>query len=153
MNARPSRKAIAFHEAAHAVARLHVGAPATAVRIVGGGYTHGSRRWPGRGQERIWKWLLVLFAGSYAQAFMSRRSFARTIKTFGKLDLKEAARAIRWLVQRGYARNSLLALERVHWETFAFLALRWDAIERVADALHERGRLTARQVRSLAELN
>lgn len=60
MNSRLSRKALAFHEAAHAVARLHVGAPATAVQIHPRGVTHGSRKWPGRGECRMWAWLLVL---------------------------------------------------------------------------------------------
>ena len=43
---RISARAAAFHEAAHAVARLHVGAPATAVQITPRGITHGPRRWP-----------------------------------------------------------------------------------------------------------
>lgn len=147
------RKGAAFHEAAHAVARLHVGAMATAVEIsrTGGGHTHGTPgRWPGRGQDRMWKWLLCLFAGSYAEAYVSRRSLARTLVTSGKLDLEEAEPAIAWLVARGYASDSQGVCELAHWETFAFLIERWDSIERVAAALLENGRLSARQVRRLA---
>jgi len=148
---RLSARAAAFHEAGHAVARLHVGASATAVRIVPYGFTHGSRRWPGRGERRILNWCLVLFAGSYAQAFASRRSLERTVLHSGKLDLQEAP-AIAWLVRRGYARTRMEALMRVHLETLMFLALRWDAIERVSAGLIKDGRLTARQVRALARI-
>jgi hypothetical protein len=146
-------KASAYHEAGHAVARLHVGAIATTVEIHprGGGYTHGTpNRWPGRGQHRMWTWLLVLFAGSYAQAFVSGRSLERVLITSGRLDLKEAKPAIDWLVTRGYAGSSLDVLGRTHLATCAFLALRWEAIERVAVALLRSHRLTARQVRALA---
>lgn len=148
------RKGAAFHEAAHAVARLHVGAIATAVEInrTGGGHTHGTPgRWPGRGQHRMRTWLMCLFAGSYAEAFASRRSLPRTLRTSGKLDLEEAEPAIKWLVRRGHARRSVDVLMQTHLTTCAFLALRWDAIERVASALIENGRLSARQVRQLSE--
>jgi hypothetical protein len=147
-------KAAAFHEAGHAVARLHIGAPATAVAInrSGGGYTRGTpNRWPGRGQRRMWTWLLVLFAGSYAQALAEKRSLHRTLITSGKLDLQQAKPAIDWLVDRGHARRSVDVLTRIHFSTCAFLTVRWDAIERVAIALMAQGRLTARQVRALVE--
>jgi hypothetical protein len=147
---RARSRAVAFHEAAHAVARLHVGAPATAVRIIPTGFTHGTRRWAGRGQDRVWSWILVLFAGSYAQAWVSRRRLDRVIITSGKLDLEEAAPAVAWLVRRGYARNRMEALTRIHWETLMFLALRWNAIERVAAALLRDGRLSGSRVRALA---
>lgn len=143
---RVSASAAAFHEAAQAVARLHVGAPATAVQITPRAFTHGSRRWAGRGERRMLNWCLVLFAGSYAQALASRRSLKRTLLNSGKLDLEEAAAALTWLVRRGYARSRMEALARVHYETLAFLALRWEAIERVSAGLLKDGRLTARQV-------
>lgn len=148
-----ARRATAYHEAGHAVARLHVGAIAAAVEAPssGGGYTHGTpNRWPGRGQRRMWTWLLVLFAGSYAQAFASRRALDRVLITSGRLDLKEARPAIDWLVARGHAESSLEVLARVHLATCLFLALRWGAIERVARELRRSGRLTGRQVRALA---
>jgi hypothetical protein len=151
---RISARAVAFHEAAHAVARLHVGAPATALWITrtGDGLSNSARKWPGRGEAREWKWLLVLFAGSYARAFASRRSLWRTFKYSGKLELEEAAPAINWLVRRGYVRSRTEALRRVHAAALAFLLLRWDAIERVAARLLEEGRLSARLVQELARL-
>jgi hypothetical protein len=149
---RISVRAAAFHEAGHAVARLHVGAPATAVQIIPHGMTHGSRRWAGRGERRMLNWLLVLFAGSYAQAFETRRSLARTVLHSGKLDMQAAAPAVAWLVRHGYARTRMEALRRVHAETVLFLMLRWVAIERVAAGLLKDGKLTARQVRALARI-
>jgi hypothetical protein len=98
----------------------------------------------------MWGWCLVLFAGSYAQALASRRSLKRTLLQSGKLE--EAAPALLWLVRRGYARSYMEALARVHYETLAFIALRWDAIERVSAGLLKDGRLTARQVRALAQI-
>jgi hypothetical protein len=143
-------RAVAFHEAAHAVARLHVGAPATAVRIVPNGFTHGARRWAGRGQDRVWNWILVLFSGSYAEAFVSGRRLDRVAITSGKRDFEEAAPAVAWLVRRGYVRNPIEVLIRAHSATLIFLALRWNAIECVAAALLRDGRLTGRRVRALA---
>jgi hypothetical protein len=95
----------------------------------------------------MWNWCLVLFAGSYAQSFASRRSLSRTLFHSGKLDLEEAAHAITWLVRLGYASSRMEALARVHWETLMFLA-----IERVSAGLLKDGRLTARQVRALARI-
>jgi hypothetical protein len=100
----------------------------------------------------MWNWCLVLFAGSYAEAFETRRSLARTLRTSGKLDLESAAPAVAWLVRRGYARTRMEALRRVHAETLVFLMLRWDAIERVAAGLLKDGRLTARRVQGLARI-
>jgi hypothetical protein len=53
--------------------------------------------------------------------------------------------------KRGYARSRLLALERVHFVTAAFVALRWDAIERVANELLQREHLTAHRVQKLTD--
>jgi hypothetical protein len=146
-------RAIAFHEAAHAVARLHVGEPAIALKITPtSGFTHGARKWHGRGEARMWKWLLVHFAGSYAQAFASRRSLWRTFKYSGKLDLAEAAPAVSWLVKHCYVRTRMEVLRRVHAATLAFLMFRWDAIDRVATGLLKDGKLSARRVRSLARI-
>ena len=80
----------------------------------------------------MWNWLLVLFAGSCGQARATRRSLERVMLHSGKLDLQEAAPAIAWLVRRGYVRTRMDALARVHFETLLFIALRWNAIERVS---------------------
>jgi hypothetical protein len=146
------RRAAAYHEAGHVVACVYVGAGARAVKITetGGGYTHGARRpWPGRGRGQMWTWLLVLFAGSYAQAVASGRKVDRVLMTSGKLDLKEAQPAIEWLLRRGCVRTSLEALTATHLATCMFMAERWPAIEQVSQALQKSGRLTARRVRSL----
>ena len=62
----------------------------------------------------MWNWLLVLFAGSYAQAFETRRSLTRTVLHSGKLDMEAGAPAVAWLVRRGYARTRMEALRRIH---------------------------------------
>ena len=60
--------------------------------------------------------------------------------------------SITWLVRHRYVRSRMEALERMHFETVVFLALRWDAIQRVAAGLLKDRRLTARQVRALARI-
>jgi hypothetical protein len=148
------RRAAAYHEAGHVVACIYVGAGARAVWInqTGGGYTHPTRgRWPGRGHRRMWTWLLVLFAGSYAQALACGRKVDRVLFTSGKLDLKEAEPAIAWLVSRGHVRTSHEVLRATHLATCMFMAERWTAIEQVAKALQRSGRLTGHQVRSLVK--
>lgn len=120
------------------------------INETGGGYTHRTRGpWPWKGHRRMWTWLVVLFAGSYAQALACGRSVDRVLKTSGKLDLEEARPAIDWLVKRGHVLTSLEALTATHLATCMFLAERWPEIERVAQALLASRRLTGHQVRSL----
>jgi hypothetical protein len=116
----------------------------------GGGFTHGTPdRWPGRGELRMWTWLLVLFAGSYAEAIASGRRLDKVMLTAGRLDLKTAAPAIEWLISRGYADSRMDVLTTTHLATVFFLRTRWDAVHRVAQALRRQGRLTGTQVRTL----
>jgi hypothetical protein len=148
-------KAAAFHEAAHAVARLHVMcAPLTAVEITrsGAGLTYGSTRpWAiRRSQALARKLILCALAGSYAEACVSRRPLARILTTAGCRDVAQAAPAFVWLVKHRYARTVRSALDCSHWEVIKFLALHWPAIESVAQALRVHGRLSGRQVRKLA---
>jgi hypothetical protein len=87
-------KAAAFHEAAHAVARLQVmHAPATAVEITrsGAGLTHGTTRpWAFRRSRRLARQLIVCaLAGSYAEACVSRRPLAQIPTTAGVMTSRE----------------------------------------------------------------
>ena len=100
----------------------------------------------------MWNWLLILSAGPYAQAYSSRRSLTRKVLNSWKLDLEEATPAIGWLVRHGYARDRKETLSHVHQESVIFLLLHWDAVARVAARLLKDRRLSARQVRRLAQL-
>lgn len=71
----------------------------------------------------MWKWLLSLFAGSCAEAFVSRRSPTPTLMTSGKNDLEYAEPAIACLSAPGHARKSLEVLTRTPVATCVFLAL------------------------------
>jgi hypothetical protein len=64
MNKRPLSRASAFHEAAHAVARLYVGAQATDVEIRndGSGLTHGTGELWAAGHDQYASWNLLLYA-------------------------------------------------------------------------------------------
>ena len=132
-----SRAATAFHEAAHAVARLHA----------------GRRIAPGeRPKQRAWDGLLCSLAGPYAEGLISRRPLEQVLRTRGRDDLEDTIHAMAWLVSRGHAVSPRSVYERAHVITLGFLMMRWEAITRVASALHVRGRLTARQVRALARV-
>jgi hypothetical protein len=149
-------KAAAFHEAAHAVARLHVGERATGVLIGndGSGLSLGTgQQWAaGHGQYSAWNLVLYCLAGPYAEARVSRRARALVMLTGGgEKDYRVAQNPVRWLVTRGYADTESAAWERGERETLAFLGERWAAIARVADALLQSGRLSASEVRALAE--
>ena len=70
----------------------------------------------------------------------------------GKLDIEEAAPAVAWLGCYGHVSNPMEALWRVNGDTLAFLARRWDSIERAGAGLLKDGGLTARQVRALTQI-
>ena len=150
-------RAVLFHEAAHAVARLHVGecATATEVRPDGSGMSHGTGlpwRPESSGQHAAWDFLLVRLSGGYAEARVSRRSAFSVFFTNAKDDHDNAQNAISWLVENGYADSGDAAWLRAETETRDFLNHRWQAIQRVATALQTAGKLDGAEVIALAQL-
>lgn len=147
---RPTRfpRAAAYHEAAHAVGRVAMGFPPTAVALgrSGGGITHGSGGIQALDQHGAWALLVCLFAGASAEARVSRRSRAAVLWASGRSDLEEAAPVICWLVDRRHAKSRRVALLRVDVQTRIFLRLGWPAIDRVARRVRLTGRLSARQI-------
>lgn len=120
----------------------------------GGGRTHGKpNRWVGRGADRVWSWLICLFAGTYAEAFCCGLTLSHVMRGSGRLDLKLAAPAIEWLVKRGHAKDRMEALRKVHTGTIALVFLRLGAIEVIAASLLRNGRLTPLEVRQLAGIH
>ena len=154
MNKRPLSRASAFHEAAHAVARLYVGARATDVEIRndGSGLSHGTGElWAaGHGQYASWNLLLYTLAGPYAEARVSHRDRVLVMFTRGADDYRAAQESIAWLVARGYVATERAAWGRAESETLMLLRDRWPAITRVAAALLSSGRLSALEVHELA---
>jgi hypothetical protein len=154
VNKRPLSKASAFHEAAHAVARLYVGARATDVEIRndGSGLSHGTGElWEaGYGQYALWNFLLYALAGPYAEARVSHRDRVLVMFTRGAEDYRATQEPIAWLVARGYAATERAAWRHAESETLVFLRERWPAITRVAAALLKSGRLSALEVHELA---
>lgn len=146
------RKAAAYHEAAHAVGRVIMGFPATAITLgrSGGGITHGSGGIQALDQHGAWRLLVCLFAGAYAEARVSRRSRAAVLWASGRSDLEEAASVIRWLVGSRHSKSRRAALVLVDLQTRVFLRLAWPAIDRVARRVRRTGCLSARQVVAIA---
>jgi ATP-dependent Zn protease len=70
------QKQVAYHEAAHAVARVYVGAPCAPVEINGNaGMTHGTgEQWrsSSAGQYAAWDHALVTLAGPFAEGRISK---------------------------------------------------------------------------------
>lgn len=145
-------KAVAYHEAAHAVARAYVCSPICAVEIRhdGSGLSEGTgEQWECAtgGQYASWDLLIVLLAGACAEARISKRPRCVVQLTNGADDFANAQPAISWLVARGYARDEDAAWRRAEAETAAFVQENWADIERVAIRLLQRGRMSAEEVR------
>lgn len=151
-------KAVAYHEAGHAVARIHVGAGATAVEIRpdGSGFCHGTGQpmliVDGASQEAAYNVILIFAAGPHAEARASRKSAAVTMLTSGSDDWKQIEPQIDWLIARRFAQDSGRAQSRMRQHLRQFFKQRWPAIERVAAALLQKRFLSADEVRALAAI-
>jgi hypothetical protein len=138
----------AFHEAGHAVARLHVGAPPTATWIApdGRGVSEGTgTRWTSAspGYHAAWDLLLVLLAGPHAEAKQAQRSRAFVMRSSGAQDFAEAKPIVAALVRRGYADDELAAWRRADQDVRRFVQSRWPAVASLAWALACAGRVPA----------
>ncbi|WP_448172290.1 hypothetical protein [Rhizobacter fulvus] len=150
-------RAQAIHEAAHAVARVYVGAEIGSATVTtdGGGFVRGTGepwkcRWSG--QHAGWAYLLVLFAGGYAEARVSKRAAATVFLTNAKDDAQEAQQSLEMLVAQAFASDQNAAWLRAEADTREFLKGHWPAIERVADALQADGHVSASELVNLVEL-
>src|SRR5690348_13013084 len=113
---RKRQKQVAYHEAGHAVARIHVGAEPTAIEIEG---TEGLCEGTGKpwvsahhGQYSVWNHLIVLLAGVDAEARVSKRCRVDLFLGAGAYDYQVARPAIDWLVANNYADSSDAAWRR-----------------------------------------
>jgi hypothetical protein len=144
-------RTVAFHEAAHAVAFLHIGRASPAIRISarGSGITWGKvdvRCSP----DGVRDFLMCILAGPLMESIIGGRSLDELLEGGGIGDAIFTRELIAWLVKRGHARSRRVELERAHVSALTLIGTRFDAIERVARALGRSGRLTSRQVRALA---
>lgn len=154
MKAKSLRPA-AFHEAAHALARLHVGAQCTSCEIFpnGAGISHGTHdawRSNGHGQHSAWEYLLVLLAGGYCEARLTKKSPMVVFLMTARDDAEAAKAPLRWLVKNGYAIDEETAWRRAEADVKEFLKARWPQIEKVATELQQRLRLSVEEVATLA---
>jgi hypothetical protein len=149
-------KAAAYHEAAHAVARIHVGAAASAVEVrLSDKGLHGHQEplvYRKDSQGFAWDFALVCLAGPYAEARVSWRMLTCILNTTGAHDDEASAHEHAWLEANGYAADYSAAWRRTRREMREFLHQRWPAIALVAEALQARGRLEAHEVTTLCEV-
>jgi hypothetical protein len=134
----------AFHEAGHAVASVVLGQPLgrAALGLVTLDLRESARAWRASAQgQRVGA--LIALAGPCAEQRLcgyTPEQSARLWATYWKIDFRNALRHLDAIGGSGAdALSEAAELVREHW----------DAIERVADALAERGELTGAEVEAL----
>lgn len=150
-------KAVAFHEAGHAVIKWAVGIETRDVYVNhdGTGMTEGTGevlRYAT--QYGVWDLIATHLAGPFAEAKASRKSCKRATDVLnfgGGTDYHQAAEGICWLVKRGYATNEDAAWERAAMEVAGWIKKHWPSIQEVAHQLMQRGRLTAKEIQAICE--
>lgn len=148
-------KATAYHEAGHAVAGAVLLDIVAAVEIDGReGRFHGDRIIVSTiDQYTHWNAAVHCLAGPYAEARAAKCSRATAIWRGGLDDMAHAKKIIEHLVANGFSRSEDDAWERADAHADDFLTEHWQAIERVALGLIERGRLEAPEVSELVRGN
>lgn len=118
----------AFHEAAHAVARLHVGAEPMAVEINedGSGLSHGSGKCLGQlsggGQYAAWSSLIIALSGGFAESRVAKQDSSLVFLAGGGVeDYAEAQETFTWLVEHGFTADEHEAWLRAEREMKEFL--------------------------------
>ena len=144
-------KATAIHEAAHAVARIAVGATPTLVDAFpnGSGMSHGTgEQWisGATGQYATWDLLIVLLAGGLAEARASKTWSLVIFFRSAADDFAAAQRLFGQLVRQGFAGDVNAAWKRAEGETREMLRANWPAVEAVAERLSLCGRVEAEEV-------
>jgi hypothetical protein len=149
------RAAAAYYEAGHAVARLHFGWPATEIEIDRScaDLAHGTDCRYRLNENRARELLVCLFAGTYAEASGCNQRLTETFQTSGVRDLELSVEVMIWLTGCRPGRTQRSVLHRAHRETTTLLSSHWDSVERLADRLIGRGRLTARQVKAAVQIS
>ena len=129
---------VAYHEAGHAVVADYFGK------------LEWVRLWPEPAaavsdcDESVYG--SILYAGSLAQCRYQRRGLAGVFLSTGASDLKK----LRELIDRtAHVRPPENLWRSFHWGAACVLSCRWPAVQAVAAALLERGRLTADEVRGI----
>lgn len=149
MRKRKLTKGAAYHEAGHVVFRHLIGLPLVAVHISadGSGLTHGTGETiTYTSQYDVWNYIAYTLAGPYAEARATHRA-RYLVFMFGGSDDHEAAEdALQWLVDHNYAKDYQSAWDRAERETMDCLREHWPAIERIALALLQKGRLETHEV-------
>lgn len=138
---------IAYHEAARAVARIHLGA--TPVSEVSCDETAGTpERWHPdcSDQQGAWHHVFVKMAGWSAEARALHLPQSSSAPLRHARAYRDAQTAIRWLAENRYALDEQAAWERCRHDVTVFLNERWAEIERVARALLEHGRLSVADI-------
>jgi hypothetical protein len=105
----------------------------------------------GPGQHAAWEYLLVVLAGGYCEARLAKKSAAIVFLMTARDDYEAAQAPLQWLVEHGYAVDEKAAWQRAEAEVRDFLKVKWPQIERVANELLLRLRLSAEEVVALAE--
>lgn len=152
MRRRAFQLAACYHEAGHALARLHIGLPATPthVRADGAGESLGTLAHLSGDQYLAWSIALYALAGPMAEARYAKRSLASVLLSHGADDFAQLRSTLHWLVAHNFARDAPAAEQRAQDETRQFLSLRWPTIREIAAVLATHGTMSAPDLERLA---
>jgi hypothetical protein len=142
------RRWAAFHEAGHAVMRIVRHGAATAIDISDDGSGCSS----GTGTSiHVTDKIEIVLAGPLAEARARKISAAAIFMTGGRQDLEHASElAARWAITVGSDQGAVL--REAEATARRFLRYYWSAVERLAGAVLESGRLTNLEVAALASI-
>ncbi len=146
-------KAVAFHEAAHAVIRVAVGLgpTTTEVRPDGSGISHGLGAITSKNQFEVWDLVAVGLAGTFAEARVTKQSVGSIVLSGGMHDWQDQGDRIRWLVATGYAADEHAAWRRAEEEATQRVNEHWPSIEKLAKHLLRNPRIEAHELRQLLD--
>lgn len=154
------RKHAAYHEAGHAVARVlrvvpgRLDVAGVEIGLYGGGLDgcEDNLLISLTDPDACWNYVMSLHAGIYAEA-RARKKNPAEIYLGGTCtgDLDEALTFINRLVSEGHASDYDAAQLRARKEVRAFIGAEWPKIERVAQALLSKGKLSGTELKNIIE--
>lgn len=153
MNAEHEWWATSYHEAGHAVTRLHYGLPLVAVTITRNrGLTEGGDpyEFDEVDDQRIIGEAVTSFAGPLAETWLLHQWGTRYPKAHQRAfnhSLGDLANIDQLATQMGWTGRALKTLED---EARGLVADVWDSIDTVAEALRDHGHLTGDQIYRIA---
>ena len=140
-----STRALAFHAAAHAVLAHSMGRAVVLVDITDHEDHTTIRDIEPQNQFEAQELIVIRLAGVYAQARIAGSTILAAVRNGGEADYEAAAKLARSITEAGYAKSESALWSQCEWEVDMQLKEHWPRVQRVAQALEARGKLTAEE--------